>query len=55
MADEQDSNTNNRKTNNSKALIRYEFLEFMVRLAIKKYVEYGSLESEAEAIKTLQA
>ena len=55
MADEQDSNTNNPETNKSKALIRYEFLEFMVRLAIKKYVEYGPLESEAEAIKSLHA
>ena len=39
------------KYNNSKGIIRYEFFEAMIKVAVKRYIEYGSAQSEAEAMK----
>lgn len=36
--------------NSAKGIIRYEFLEVMIRAALKKYCEFGNVKSEAEAI-----
>ncbi len=36
--------------NSEKAIVRYEFLEVMIRAALKKFIEFGNIKSEAEAI-----
>lgn len=36
--------------NPEKALVRFEFLEILLRSALKKYCESGELESEVEAL-----
>jgi hypothetical protein len=48
-------NTNNNpavKTefNSAKGIIRYEFSEVIIRAALKRFIEFGSLKSEAEAV-----
>lgn len=36
--------------NNVNSIVRYEFLEVIIRAALKKFCEFGSVKSEAEAI-----
>ena len=48
-------NTNNNpavKTeyNSAKGIIRYEFFEVIIRASLKRFIEFGSLKSEAEAV-----
>jgi hypothetical protein len=38
------------KFNSSKGIIRYEFLEAVMKAAVKRYFEYGTAETEAEAM-----
>jgi hypothetical protein len=37
-------------TNPSNALVRYQFMEFIIRCAIEKYFASGKVETELEAI-----
>ena len=39
------------KLNSSKGIIRYEFFEAVMKVAVKRYIEFGSANSEAEAMK----
>ena len=39
------------KYNSSKGIIRYEFFEAVIKVAVKRYIEFGSAKSEAEAMK----
>lgn len=38
-------------TNPSNALVRFQFMEFIIRCAIEKYFASGKVETELEAIK----
>ena len=39
--------------NNDKQIVRYEFLEIMIRVAIKRYFESGKVQTEADAVQKL--
>jgi hypothetical protein len=39
------------KYNSSKGIIRYEFFEAVMKVAVKRYIEFGSAKSEAEAMR----
>ena len=41
------------KINPDKQLCRYEFLEILIRIAIKYYCENGEIESEGDAVDLL--
>jgi hypothetical protein len=48
-------NTNNNPAvksefNSAKGIIRYEFFEVIIRSGLKRFIDFGSLKSESEAI-----
>ena len=38
------------KYNSSKGIIRYEFVEAIIKIALKRYIEFGTAKSESEAM-----
>ena len=39
--------------NDDNALVRYEFLEMLVRISKGKFIDFGAMNSEADALKRL--